>query len=95
MVRTKEMYKASKGELLSRLNRVEGQVRGIKSMIEQDRYCAEVLQQMAAMKSATDSIALLLLAEHMRGCVAEAIVEGDVDGPTNEVVMLVRRLLRS
>jgi DNA-binding FrmR family transcriptional regulator len=95
MVRTAEMYKASKGEMLARLNRIEGQVRGIKTMIEQDRYCAEVLQQMAAMKSATDSIALLLLAEHMRGCVAAAMIEGDVDTPTTEVVTLVRRLIKS
>lgn len=95
MARSSTSYTASKSDLLARLNRVEGQVRGIKQMVESDRYCADVLQQIAAVKSGADAIALLLLAEHMRGCVATAIAEGDVDTPTEEVVGLVRRLIRS
>ena len=93
MARTSSSYKASRGELLARLNRIEGQVRGIKAMIDSDRYCAEVLQQIAAVKSGADAIALLLLADHMRGCVAHAMSEGDVEAPTAEVVGLVRKLI--
>ena len=95
MARTGTSYKATKSELLARLNRIEGQVRGIKAMVEQDRYCADVLQQIAAVKSGAYAIALLLLADHMRGCVASAMSEGDVDGATDEVVTLVHRLIRS
>jgi CsoR family transcriptional regulator, copper-sensing transcriptional repressor len=95
MPRTSTSYHASKADLLARLNRIEGQVRGIKQMVEDDRYCADVLQQIAAVKSGADAIALLLLADHMRGCVATAIKEGDTEEPTNEVVDLVRRLLKS
>jgi DNA-binding FrmR family transcriptional regulator len=95
MPRSSNSYRASKSDLLARLNRIEGQVRGIKQMIETDRYCADVLQQIAAVKSGADAIALLLLADHMRGCVATAMTEGDVDTPTDEVVGLVRRLIRS
>jgi DNA-binding FrmR family transcriptional regulator len=95
MPRTSTSYKASKADLLSRLNRIEGQVRGIKAMVESDRYCADILQQIAAVKSGADAVALLLLADHLRGCVATAMTEGDVDAPTDEVVDLVRRLIKS
>ena len=95
MARTSTSYTASKGDLLARLNRIEGQVRGIKAMVEGDRYCADVLQQIAAVKSGADAIALLLLAEHMRGCVAAAMTEGDIETPTAEVVELVRRLVHA
>jgi DNA-binding FrmR family transcriptional regulator len=67
--------------LVSRLNRIEGQVRGIKGMIEKDAYCDDVLQQIAAVQSAMNSISKLVLENHMKSCVIERIQSGD-----NEVV---------
>jgi CsoR family transcriptional regulator, copper-sensing transcriptional repressor len=61
-------YKASKEELLTRLARVEGQVRGVTRMVEEDRYCIDVLTQIEAAEAALDKIALGLLDEHVRNC---------------------------
>ncbi len=65
--------------LVSRLNRVEGQVRGIKGMIEKDAYCDDVLHQIFAAQSALNSISRLVLENHIRGCVVDRIREGDDD----------------
>ena len=64
-----------KQTLLKRLNRVEGQVRGVAQMIQNDRYCVDVLTQVAAIQSALDAVALQLLEDHTRGCVADAVRE--------------------
>jgi CsoR family transcriptional regulator, copper-sensing transcriptional repressor len=61
-------YSASKGELLTRLARVEGQIRGISGMVEDDRYCIEVVTQINAARAALDKIALGLLDDHVRHC---------------------------
>src|SRR5688572_15770179 len=62
--------------LLKRLNRIGGQVRGVAGMIEQDRYCVDVLTQIAAIRSALDAVAMQLLEDHARGCVQSAIRAG-------------------
>src|SRR5687768_4719189 len=62
--------------LLSRLNRISGQVRGVAGMIERERYCVEVLTQIAAIRSALDAVAIQLLEDHARGCVGSAIRDG-------------------
>ncbi|GAA4702859.1 metal-sensitive transcriptional regulator [Brevibacillus fulvus] len=66
-----------KSNLISRLNRIEGQVRGLKGMIEKDTYCDDVLNQIAAVQSALNSVGKLLLEHHMNSCVIERIQEGD------------------
>lgn len=66
-------YAPIREDLLTRLKRVEGQVRGIEKMIESDRYCVDILVQLAAIKSAVHQVALSLLESHTRGCVADAI----------------------
>ena len=66
-------------DLTSRLNRVEGQIRGIKSMIEKDVYCDEVLNQIAAAQAALESVGRLLLKNHIQGCVVEKIRNGDTE----------------
>jgi DNA-binding FrmR family transcriptional regulator len=68
-------YQASKGKLLNRLSRIEGQVRGVSRMIEEERYCIDVLTQIGAIGAALDKVALGLVDEHTRHCLAEA--EGD------------------
>jgi DNA-binding FrmR family transcriptional regulator len=65
-------YQASKGKLLNRLSRIEGQVRGVSRMVEEERYCIDVLTQIGAIEAALDKVALGLLDEHTRHCLAEA-----------------------
>lgn len=79
--RTKSRSDKQKAALITRLNRIEGQVRGIKGMIEKDVYCDEVLHQISAVQSAMKSISKLILEGHMNSCVIERIKAGD-----NEVV---------
>ncbi len=71
-----DSYAEDKGKLLSRLARVEGQIRGVARMVEDDRYCVDILTQISAINSSMRSIGLLLLQDHIRGCVIEA--EGDL-----------------
>lgn len=66
-----------KENLLKRLNRIEGQVRGIKGMIEKDIYCDDVLQQISAVQSAINSVSKLVLENHIRTCVVDKIENGD------------------
>lgn len=68
-----------KSSLISRLNRIEGQVRGIKGLIERDTYCDDVLNQIASVQSALNGVGKLLLEHHLKSCVVERIQEGDTD----------------
>jgi DNA-binding FrmR family transcriptional regulator len=70
----------SKDKLLTNLRRIEGQVRGVQKMLGEDRYCVDILIQLAAIKAATHKIGLSLLEEHTRGCVTTAIQEQDDQG---------------
>ena len=82
-----------KSDLIVRLNRIEGQIRGIKGMIEKDTYCDHVLNQISAVQSALNGVGKLLLANHMKSCVAERIQEGDLD-VIDELLTTVNKLLR-
>ncbi len=93
--RTSRSYANDKDELLARLNKIEGQVRGIRKMVEEDRYCADVLQQIAALKSASDAVAMLLLEDHLRGCTMDAMHHGDSEAHIKELVDVVRRFVRT
>lgn len=93
--RTSTSYAKDKQDLLRRLTKIEGQARGIRKMVEEDRYCADVLQQIAALKSAADGVAMLLLEDHLSGCTADAIRAGDGEGHVREVVDIVRRFVRT
>ena len=86
-------YSASKDELLARLARVEGQVRGIERMVEQDRYCIDILTQISAIQAALDKVALGLLDGHAHTCVIGAEPE-DQDARTAEMMAAVGRLMR-
>ena len=83
-----------KQALLKRLNRVEGQVRGIAQMIQDDRYCVDVLTQVAAIRSALDAVALQLLEDHTRGCVSAAVKSDGGDTAIAELMAAVRRFAR-
>ena len=86
-------YTATKDQLLSRLNRVEGQVRGIRKMVEEDRYCIDVLTQIGAVQAALDKVALGLLDDHARHCVIEG-PDDRKDDRTEELMAAVGRLMR-
>lgn len=83
-----------KQTLLKRLNRVEGQVRGVAQMIQDDRYCVDVLTQVAAIQSALDAVALQLLEAHTRGCVADAVRADRGDQAIAELMTVVKRFAR-
>jgi DNA-binding FrmR family transcriptional regulator len=86
-------YTASKEQLGKRLARIEGQVRGIGRMVEEDRYCIDVLTQISAVQAALDKVALGLLDEHARTCVIGAEGEQQADR-TDELMAAVGRLMR-
>ena len=88
-------YAADKGKVLTRLRRVEGQVRGLQKMVEEDRYCIDVLTQVAAVKAALESVSMLLLEDHMQHCVADAVRAGDGADKVRELAAAVERLVRS
>jgi DNA-binding FrmR family transcriptional regulator len=87
-------YTATKDQLLTRLKRIEGQVRGIEGMVEDDRYCIDVLTQISAVQAALDKVALGLLDGHARHCVIEGHASGSTEELTDEMMAAVGRLLR-
>ena len=93
--KTRPGYTSQKSQVVSRLRRIEGQVRGIEKMVEEERYCIDVLTQVAAVKSALEGVSLALLEEHMQHCVADAIKAGDGTEKVREVSAAIGRLVRS
>lgn len=90
-------YTGDKDAFLARLRRVEGQVRGLQRMVENDEYCIDVLTQVSAVTKALQSVSLGLLDDHLKHCVAEALTEGgDVaDEKVREASEAIARLVRS
>jgi DNA-binding FrmR family transcriptional regulator len=88
-------YDAKK--IANRLHRIEGQVRGIEKMVDEDRYCIDILTQVAAVKTALDSLSLQLLDDHVSHCVADALASGDraaADQKSQELLAAVERFAR-
>jgi DNA-binding FrmR family transcriptional regulator len=97
---TEHTYGYSKGKeaLVRRLHRIEGQVRGVERMVEEDRYCIDILTQIAAVNTALESLAFQILDEHVRHCVAGALTSGDeadVRVKTEELLTAVQRFART
>lgn len=88
-------YANDRDELVSRLRKIEGQVRGIQRMVEQDTYCVDVLTQISAAVSAMEKVGLKLLREHVQGCVRVALQEGGGDEKVDELVKVVERFIAS
>jgi CsoR family transcriptional regulator, copper-sensing transcriptional repressor len=88
------VHHADKSRLLKQLNRVEGQVRGIAKMIENERYCVDVLAQVAAVRSALDAMSLQMLRDHTHGCVQGAIGFAKGDGAIDELMLVVEKFAR-
>lgn len=88
--------KRSAGEvknMIHRLSRIEGQVRGLKSMVEEDRYCVDILTQVSAVQSALNSFSKCLLSEHIKSCVVENIREGN-DEVVDELCSTIQKLMK-
>ncbi|MWV45893.1 metal-sensing transcriptional repressor [Paenibacillus sp. HJL G12] len=83
----------TKNNLITRLNRIEGQIRGIKGLIERDTYCDDVLNQIAAIQAALNGVGKLLLENHMRSCVVERIESGD-HAVIDELLVTVKKLMK-
>ncbi|MGH9137781.1 MAG: metal-sensitive transcriptional regulator [Acidimicrobiales bacterium] len=90
-------YTLNKDDVLRRLRRIEGQVRGIAQMVDDDRYCIEVLTQIAAATRALQTVAVGMFDDHVRSCVAEAVATGgpEADHKLTEATAAVERLVRS
>jgi CsoR family transcriptional regulator, copper-sensing transcriptional repressor len=86
-------YTKDKAQLLRRLARIEGQVRGISRMIEREEYCVDILQQTSALRAAVDALSILVLEDHVQGCVRTAAEHGEADAYVDEVIDVVRRTL--
>ena len=80
--------------LSKRLNRIEGQIRGIARMIEDDRYCVDILTQVSAVQSALDALALKLLEHHLHGCVTHAVASGNGAHAIDEALTVIRKFGR-
>jgi len=91
-------YTKDKDALVKRLHRIEGQVRGVEKMVEDDRYCIDVLTQIAAVNTALESLAFKILDEHVRHCVTGALTSGDeadAQTKTEELLEAVQRFART
>ena len=90
----KHGYSADKDKLTARLRRIEGQVRGVEKMVDEDRYCIDVVTQISAIQAALDKVALGLLDDHARHCVVGGRASGSPDELTDELMAAVGRLVR-
>lgn len=86
-------YTKDKRDLVTRLRRIEGQARGIQRLVEEEAYCLDVLQQVEALTAAADQVGLLLLEDHIDGCLAHAIESGQGRPYVDEVMTVVRRAM--
>jgi DNA-binding FrmR family transcriptional regulator len=90
-------YSGDKDDYLKRLRRIEGQVRGLQRMVEEDKYCIDILTQVSAATKALQAVSLGLIDQHLKHCVAEAIAEGggNADDKVREASAAIARLVRS
>ena len=87
-------YAADKAALLPRLRKMEGQVRGLQQMIVDDRYCLEVVQQINALTGAAREVSLIVLEDHLRGCVTAAVQNNDGEAAIKEMMAVLAKALR-
>jgi DNA-binding FrmR family transcriptional regulator len=86
-------YTKDKRDLVTRLRRIEGQARGLQRLVEEEAYCLDVLQQVEALTAAADQVALLLVEDHIDGCLTHAIETGQGRPYVEEVMTVVRRAM--
>ncbi len=87
-------YTKEKSSILARMKKIEGQAKGIQRMIEDDRYCIDIVQQLTALSAAADEVSLLVLESHIEGCVADAIREQHGEGHIKELMGTIRKAMK-
>jgi DNA-binding FrmR family transcriptional regulator len=92
-IRHKHRTAKEEKDLISRLNRIEGQVRGVKAMVQDDRYCTDILVQVSAIQSALNGFSRTLLSSHIKSCVVNDIKNGDADKAVDELCETIKRML--
>lgn len=92
---TVTQHSYEKDQILRRLRRMEGQVRGIQRMVEEGRYCLDIVMQLRAVTAAADSVSKEVLEDHIRGCVADAIKEDRADEAIDELMVVLSKAIRS
>lgn len=92
-VKHKHRQAAEEKDLLNRLNRIEGQIRGIKSMVEDERYCVDILTQLSAVQAALNSFNKVLLSSHIKSCVVEQIQDGNLEA-VDELCMTIQKVMK-
>lgn len=88
-------YEADKDKILARLRRIEGQTRGLQRMLEDDKYCIDILTQISSVQSALEQVSLLLMENHMRGCVTEAVQQGNGEEKIVEMMDVIKRYVKA
>jgi DNA-binding FrmR family transcriptional regulator len=90
----KRVVQPNKQQLLNRLKRIEGQVRGIHKMVEEDRYCVDILNQISAIQSAINKVSLALMEDHAHHCVAKAIQKDQGTESIDELMDVIKRMVK-
>lgn len=86
-------YGYRKDELKTRLARIEGQIRGIGKMVDEDKYCVDILTQISAVRAALERVALGVLDDHVKGCIADSVDEGDPRAKIEELMEVIERFV--
>ena len=87
-------YSQNKLALVNRMKKIEGQAKGIQKMIEDDRYCINIVQQLTALTAAVDNVSLLILESHIEGCVTNAINHEEGEGHIKELMTTIRKTIK-
>ncbi len=87
-------YTSDKAALLARMKKIEGQSKGIQEMIDSERYCLDIVQQLSALSAAADEVTLLILQGHIEGCVADAIRESHGEEHIKELMKAIRKAMQ-
>ncbi|MHB8840518.1 MAG: metal-sensitive transcriptional regulator [Candidatus Aquicultor sp.] len=88
-------YSADKEKILSRLKRIEGQLRGIQRMVKDDKYCVDILVQVSSVLGATQRVGFIILDDHIKGCLRGAIANGNGDAEVQELVDIIQRFVKT
>lgn len=87
-------YSKGRDEIINRLRRIEGQVRGLQRMINEEKYCIDILTQISSVLAATEKVALILLDDHIRGCVQNSLKHGHGEETVDELVETISRYVK-
>ncbi|HCG99698.1 MAG: BCR family protein [Candidatus Aquicultor primus] len=88
-------YTADKEKILSRLKRIEGQLRGIQRMVNDEKYCVDILVQISSVLGATQRVGLIILDDHIKGCVRDALSNEDGDSAIQELMDVIQRFVKT